>query len=554
MQLKIHLVKKGDTLYELSQKYHVELDQLIAANPQIANPDVIDVGMKVKIPDSPKPVQQPTDYLYKHVVVQGDTLWKLGKAWGVPLADMVAANQQLKNPNVLMTGEIVYIPKLKSDTGPSMHHHLAKADTSVMPLSPLPVEEAPMMPEAPQAPLKEEAPGITPYPNIQMPTPNIWMQSPNIGMPTPNIEMPTPNIEMPTPNIEMPTPNVGMPSMEPTYAGNMPPVANLFQQFQVPATEVMMQSPWATEPELPVFPNQPKHGEMPYTMSTPNVTYSPYPSWEAPAASKGCGCGQPNLPYALPQMNAPYGQEPLEAYPNAPYGQEPLATDPNAPYGQEPLGAYPNAPYGQEPLGAYPNAPYGQEPLGAYPNAPYGQEPLGMYPGTPYGQEPMGMYPGTPYDQGPMGMYPGTPYDQEPMGMYPGTPYDQEPMEMYPTPYGRDLYDAYPASPYGSPILPHAVAGYPFPEPGIAVNVYPGLGAMPFATAEPLVAEERALSIHKSKDGKSAAAPAAKEDARAKRPARGKSARAAISSLIERNSRKAHHPPKVKRTRPWLND
>ncbi len=119
----------------------MELDQLIAANPQIANPDVIDVGMKVKIPDSPKPVQQPTDYLYKHVVVQGDTLWKLGKAWGVPLADMVAANQQLKNPNVLMTGEIVYIPKLKSDTGPSMLHHLAKADTSVMPLSPLPVEE-----------------------------------------------------------------------------------------------------------------------------------------------------------------------------------------------------------------------------------------------------------------------------------------------------------------------------------------------------------------------------------------------------------------------------
>ncbi|WP_248927377.1 LysM peptidoglycan-binding domain-containing protein [Paenibacillus hamazuiensis] len=121
--MKIHIVKKGDTLYELSQKYNVDLEKLIAANPQIADPNVIDVGMKVKIPTGPKPVEPPADYLYKHVVVQGDTLWKLGKAWGIPLADMIAANPHLKNPNILLTGDVVYIPKLKQHHEPSHVSH-----------------------------------------------------------------------------------------------------------------------------------------------------------------------------------------------------------------------------------------------------------------------------------------------------------------------------------------------------------------------------------------------------------------------------------------------
>ena len=51
------------------------------------------------------------DIMHQYVVKQGDTLWKLSKAWGVPLADMIKANPQLKNPNVLMTGEIVNVPK-----------------------------------------------------------------------------------------------------------------------------------------------------------------------------------------------------------------------------------------------------------------------------------------------------------------------------------------------------------------------------------------------------------------------------------------------------------
>ncbi|WP_233568201.1 LysM peptidoglycan-binding domain-containing protein [Cohnella faecalis] len=74
--MKIHMVKKGDTLYLIAQKYNVSLEDVLKANPEIENPDVIDVGMKVKIPGPPTPA-----LLHQHIVQQGDTLWKLSKAW-----------------------------------------------------------------------------------------------------------------------------------------------------------------------------------------------------------------------------------------------------------------------------------------------------------------------------------------------------------------------------------------------------------------------------------------------------------------------------------------
>ncbi|GFN33610.1 LysM peptidoglycan-binding domain-containing protein [Paenibacillus xylaniclasticus] len=115
--MKIHIVKRGDTLYAIAQKYGVTLEEILKLNPSITNPDVIDVGMKVKVPSS-KHGSGGSKHsgggaiMHQHVVKQGDTLWKLSKAWGVPLNDLIKANPQLKNPNVLLTGDIVNIPKV----------------------------------------------------------------------------------------------------------------------------------------------------------------------------------------------------------------------------------------------------------------------------------------------------------------------------------------------------------------------------------------------------------------------------------------------------------
>src|SRR5688572_6518528 len=46
---KTHTVKSGDTLWAIAQKNGLSLQKLIAANPQIENPDLIFPGQKVKV-------------------------------------------------------------------------------------------------------------------------------------------------------------------------------------------------------------------------------------------------------------------------------------------------------------------------------------------------------------------------------------------------------------------------------------------------------------------------------------------------------------------------
>ena len=175
--MKIHIVKQGDSLYSIAQKYGVSLEDIVKANPGITNPDAIDVGMKVKIPTRPK---SALGVIHQHIVQQGDTLWKLSKAWGIQLTDLIKANPQLKNPNALLTGEVVNIPQASPGEGTTVTMHgkantgavsgagtgagTGKADTSVkvQETAPAPVVITPVETPAPQpAPVQPE-PAPTP--------------------------------------------------------------------------------------------------------------------------------------------------------------------------------------------------------------------------------------------------------------------------------------------------------------------------------------------------------------------------------------------------------
>ncbi|MGE5623429.1 MAG: SafA/ExsA family spore coat assembly protein [Methanocella sp.] len=51
--LRLVIVQPGDTLWLLSRRYGVSLDAIIRANPQIANPDLIYPGQRIRIPCAP---------------------------------------------------------------------------------------------------------------------------------------------------------------------------------------------------------------------------------------------------------------------------------------------------------------------------------------------------------------------------------------------------------------------------------------------------------------------------------------------------------------------
>lgn len=54
--MKIHIVRPGDTMWDLAQKYNIPIERLLEANPQIQESDQLDSGAKVRIPTGRIPV------------------------------------------------------------------------------------------------------------------------------------------------------------------------------------------------------------------------------------------------------------------------------------------------------------------------------------------------------------------------------------------------------------------------------------------------------------------------------------------------------------------
>ncbi|WP_020615860.1 LysM peptidoglycan-binding domain-containing protein [Paenibacillus daejeonensis] len=355
--MKIHIVKQGDTLYQLAGKYGVTVEELLKLNPNISHPDELQVGMKIKVPSS---ASKPTDMeiAHQHVVKQGDTLWKLSKAWGVPLGDMIKANPQLKNPNVLLTGEMVNIPKTANGKETDLHF-----------------PEMPMMPELPTMPIMESPPGKTSTaPIAELP-----------GKTSTAPVMPAPQPEpMPQPMPAEPPKVVQEHHMYPIHL-EYHKSTNLFQQTPQPAVEAGAQEPpktyepaptmsyggyapavggtsqWPGIPDLQgAAANYGHHGYSyagpqhqvlpdmsgnyggyggqpgaytPYEMPLESTTvgsemstgydYTPQQSWESPVSSApigNAGAGMGAMPYGFPGGMPPAWGQPMGPWSGGMYG------------------------------------------------------------------------------------------------------------------------------------------------------------------------------------------------------------------------------------------
>lgn len=111
------IVQKGDTLFKIAQREGVSLEALIAANPQIKDPNLIFPGQKVFIPAKPhphphpKPHPKPEPTTRVYIVQQGDTLFKIAQRFGVSLDALIRANPQIKDPNLIFPGQKILIPQ-----------------------------------------------------------------------------------------------------------------------------------------------------------------------------------------------------------------------------------------------------------------------------------------------------------------------------------------------------------------------------------------------------------------------------------------------------------
>ncbi|WP_404408045.1 LysM peptidoglycan-binding domain-containing protein [Jeotgalibacillus malaysiensis] len=94
------VIAPGDNLYRLAQRYSTTVDLLFGINPQLADPVLIFVNDRLLIP------------AFVYQVESGDTLNKITAQFGIPLSDILKANEQRPgfSPDVIFQGYRFLIP------------------------------------------------------------------------------------------------------------------------------------------------------------------------------------------------------------------------------------------------------------------------------------------------------------------------------------------------------------------------------------------------------------------------------------------------------------
>ncbi|KAK7720935.1 hypothetical protein SLS64_001228 [Diaporthe eres] len=114
-----YTVVDGDSMWNISQKLDVSLDDLKARNPQIGGPDfVVRKGDVLTIPCKSSPKQFGVKVLSAiqssgggYVVVPGDSLWAIAQKLGVDLAALQAANPDVRPPDYQVNvGQTLNVP------------------------------------------------------------------------------------------------------------------------------------------------------------------------------------------------------------------------------------------------------------------------------------------------------------------------------------------------------------------------------------------------------------------------------------------------------------
>ncbi len=92
---RVHVLKQGETIYGIGQKYHVPAEAIMELNG-IKDPSRLKPGQKIRIPD-----------LY--YVKKGDTLYGIARNHGIAFQDLIDANGLDKNA-MIKVGDTLYLP------------------------------------------------------------------------------------------------------------------------------------------------------------------------------------------------------------------------------------------------------------------------------------------------------------------------------------------------------------------------------------------------------------------------------------------------------------
>lgn len=96
----IHVVKRGETLWQLARQYNVSVNSIQQIN-QLPDPNILLLGQSLVIPVAGT----------FHMIQPGESISSISRQYGVSINAILQANQII-NPNLLYPGNTLYIPPL----------------------------------------------------------------------------------------------------------------------------------------------------------------------------------------------------------------------------------------------------------------------------------------------------------------------------------------------------------------------------------------------------------------------------------------------------------
>ena len=150
-----HIIQKGESLWTIAQQYGISLAELLAANPQISDPNNIIAGTRIFLPEGvcmemtppPLPMPQPMprpglpefsagmglpdmsedergevcEELRRlprpliYVVKKNDNIYQLAKCFDISMKELLQVNPHIQNPDMIYPGDKIFIPRQRSN-------------------------------------------------------------------------------------------------------------------------------------------------------------------------------------------------------------------------------------------------------------------------------------------------------------------------------------------------------------------------------------------------------------------------------------------------------
>ncbi len=126
-----HEVQAGETLYSLSQKYGVSVNDIVASNTNIKDNTIMS-GQSIRIPKKGNSVvaaSASNASANTHTIIAGETLYGVSKKYNISVDQLIAANPGLTAEN-FQTGKTINIPSGKVAAVPVKPVTLAAAKPS----------------------------------------------------------------------------------------------------------------------------------------------------------------------------------------------------------------------------------------------------------------------------------------------------------------------------------------------------------------------------------------------------------------------------------------